>query len=238
MAAPAFAKLLLLKQTINDTGDSFFRTVLPHLFEQIDLLRLWWQADQIETQPPENLPGFCVVSRMHTRTFQLRQNEPIDIRLRPVSVRNFGRRLFDRLFVRPEVFLCVLNVFFGNRRLQFGNGIASGIRCAHFDPRLEVVDDILRELAFGRHHVVFVIDRVVQPALFQVAGNDSRTGAATDRHEFLRVQPQPAAHITGLVGVASVALLNQNRPDFGLEEFQFVRRQVIGRCYRGRQDQD
>ena len=102
---------------------------------------------------------------------------------------------------------------------------SQGIRFAaeHFDPHFEIVDHILRELSLRRHHEVLMRDRVVKPALLQIARYDRGPGAPADPHQLAGIQPKPPSGVSGLVGVASITLTDQHGTDLRLEELLLAR---------------
>ena len=108
---------------------------------------------------------------------------------------------------------------------------------AHFDPGFEAGDLFLRQFfVFGRHLEVGI---GVPHGLYQqtgvgIAGDDGRTGAAALEQSLGRVEPQVAFELFGLLAMALVTVLHEQRPDFGFEKLNllgsgFSRGRVEGR---------
>ena len=103
-----------------------------------------------------------------------------------------------------------------------GDGFVS-FRPGHtgFHPLREVSDLAGGELlVLGRHLEirVGVADSFDEETFPGVAGNDGRAGVAALEQTFERIEVKPALELLGLRAVAGVAVLGEQRTDFGFEE--------------------
>ena len=98
--------------------------------------------------------------------------------------------------------------------------LPSADRGADRDPLHEVVDDRLGQLAAGRHLVRLVLERRDEQAFVRFVGHDRR-GLIRRLRAFARPcrVARPPWRILGVRRMAVVALLDEDRPDVGLEEF-------------------
>ena len=105
VASPTFAKLILLKQAVNDKGHRPIRIFFPDAVEVFDLFWRRWQTDQIKTEPAEELcrpsassagfgiPDFSNSARMNRSTSVLGQAAVVHI---------WANSMLHRLSCKPK----------------------------------------------------------------------------------------------------------------------------------------
>jgi len=97
-------------------------------------------------------------------------------------------------------------------------GNVSRVRCPRFDPRLKIVDHVLRQLSAGRHLKRLVLHGLQQQRLVRRAGNDGRSAVAAGPRPLAAVEQQPAPQRLRIGRMAFVTMLYEHRPDLRLEE--------------------
>lgn len=142
---------------------------------------------------------------------QLAEHKCIDRRADPVGIRDCGDlRPADRL-KRPVIdrgrLLCRDKLFRGVRPWR-----------SQANPRLEGGDLRVGQLRTGRGHLQIAgsPDRLDEPALFRVTGNNDAAVLASFEQELAGIDPQLAGLV--LLAVAFETAFDQNRPDVRFEE--------------------
>src|SRR5204862_321099 len=147
------------------------------------------------------------------------EEETVDRLSGPVAVPHHRQRMVPGWLERPEV-LARLRIE-GPRRLRRRYPPARVNRPLS-DPRLEVGDDPVGELAIGRHLHILVAQGLHEEALGRVAGDDRRPAVAALLEALGAVEEQSALDPLRLPGVALVAVLHEDRPDALLEEIHLA----------------
>ena len=100
---------------------------------------------------------------------------------------------------------------------------------SHRDPLLEVGNNGIRQLAIGRHLERIVAQRAQQQALVDIVRHDGRAGFAAAPDARSCIEQQAPTNILRIGRVASITMLNENRPNLGLEECELLRWYFGGR---------
>ena len=69
----------------------------------------------------------------------------------------------------------------------------------------------LRQLAFGRHFIVFVTNRAEQQAVVQITGNDGGTTFTAGKGSLFCIEKQSALYRLCIRRMAAVTIRDQNR---------------------------
>src|SRR5262249_18391307 len=120
-----------------------------------------------------------------------------------------------------------------------GRPVIGGGGRSHPDPGLEVGDLLVRKFSLRRHLEILIApsNRLDDPTLLGIAGDDRRARVAALEEPFAGVEEEPALELLRALAVALVAALDQTRADALLEEFDLLRggrRRFLLRYGRGR----
>ena len=145
-----------------------------------------------------------------------RQDETIDRRLGPVT----SARVWNRRHLggnkRPEAASLVkVDRFLGRGRCTDARVDGTAI-----DPLDQIGDRALGQFPTGWHLIRFVADGLDDQTLIDLARNQRGARIATLQKPLGTIQGQPTLESFRLRGVAFVAMLDENRSDFRLKEFQ------------------
>ena len=89
------------------------------------------------------------------------------------------------------------------------------------DPSLEVLDDVGRQFARGRHLILLIPKRFEDQALLGMLGTKGRPGISPPLQSFFAIEIQAPLELAlrgCLLGMAGVTLLDQDRTDLALEK--------------------
>ena len=182
------------------------------------LFRCGREAREVVGQAALERRGLRLRRGGEARGLQLGQHVAIDVAARPRGVlHGRWRRLLQRLPC-PVLRAAAREV---KDRLRGGRGRGFiGPRCALRDPRGDVRDYRVRQLARGRHleiHIA-IADGLHDAARVRIAGHQRRAvvTALEDRRDVI----QPKRGLLLLRAVAGVAMLRQCGPHLALEEFE------------------
>ena len=95
-------------------------------------------------------------------------------------------------------------------------------RCPHLDPLGQSLNLPLRQLPLGRHLRPSVSDRGDQRTLLGFAGHDGWAGITTGKGRGPGIEPE--SRLSLFLAVATLAMLDQDRPDLRLEELDLLGR--------------
>ena len=93
---------------------------------------------------------------------------------------------------------------------------------SHFDPSFKIGNDVRGEFAFGWHPIIAVVDRMPQRTAVQVPWDDRRAGFPTGQQSFAILDRESASDRLLAGRMATVAMLDQDRADFSLEEVELI----------------
>ena len=216
MPAPALAEVRRRQQPIHHFLVGFGGLVLH---ERLDLGGRRRQADQVERHATKQRAPVGGLSRREPLRFQPGEEKRIDRIARPAAVLD-GResRCMDRL-PRPVVALALLEIEGSERGRLLGRALG-GPRSAPLHPGGEIGDRLGGQLPAWRHPQVDILiaDRLDQPALLRLPRHHRGPTVAALEQPGPAIELETALHFLRFDGVATIAMLDQEGPNFLLEE--------------------
>ena len=205
MAAPGLAILRRAEQAIHHFRECVFGLVGQ---ERVDFLGRGRQARQVVGDAPQQGQLRRRWRRLDSLLFQLRQDESINRTLDPLLVLHPGRSVILHGLKGPVLPAFLDAIVFRRRQWRiFGSGRA------HLDPRFQIGDLLVGQLARRRHlDFLRVADHLVKSAVLGVARHH-HSGESLNRRQ---VQP---GHLR-LRAMTGITLRGKNRTDLLLVELQ------------------
>ena len=219
VAAPTLTVVRRGEEPVDDPGERVGALVGEEI---LDLGFRRRQADQIERGAAEQGALVGRGDGCETLVLEARQDETVDGLPDPDLVLDLGRLgIFDPSIgpVLPAGAVVErLGRSRGDHRLP---GAGARVGCASADPLLEIGDHVGRQLAVWRHlREALVVERLDHQAVLGRSRDDHRAAVASGAQPLGIEQNQSAADLRGIVAVAGIAALDQNRPDLRLEELE------------------
>ena len=215
--SPSFAERGRCKELLDDLRIGSLGAITH---EGLDFLGGRGNPAQVEAQAPDEGRLVRIPHRSKGVFLELRQDERVDLVCSPPFVLDIGRgRSCDRL-ERPVIRTGFLgytaarnNVF---RKIDHGYRLHDArVGRATSHPILENQDLPIGKLALRWHLEVLVrpADGLDQEAAIGITGNDCGTRDPAHLPPLLGIQDESTTNALGVRGVASVAMLDEDRPD-------------------------
>ena len=223
--SPALAEPGRCELSVNCDFNGTVLILSPHFRELSLLVKTRRKSCEHKRQTADEHIRSCITG--DDLLFTLRCDKAVHIVLRPAFSGEWNLRLDDRT-ERPEL----TALFDVDRSFRSPGAAAPWISSTRANPRFKVIQNVVRQLAIRRHFESLVPQSLHEQTVLRLPGHQCRPGISAGQRRVPRIQSQAPLDFFGLRRVARIAVLDQDGPDAGFEEFHLFGRGRFPVCGR------